>query len=213
MIHELFTASLLTLTQSARTNIITLTAVNALVFTQEAGSNFKDVAVHQKLELTQRAEIRKSVTNLTAGSTLVFTQYTAPRVHILTAESFLSIYQQAEAFFTHEATNTLEFSQVATGYTSKPAISTLVITQTASRQLIRSITVTQEFDIGQGATGWTNDKQFIPLREIPPNAERVYDVNLRSFVDMPDGGLTFNSATGYYEGDGVVSNGIVEWPN
>lgn len=112
----------------------------------------------------------------------------------------------------------IELEQIVSYYVATPAFSQIALTQTISLQVIRLIEIEQEIGLTHGATIFLQDKRWIPNRGdfIPPNAEYIWDINVKDFVKIP-GDLAFNPATGYYEGTNidsffVQSNGYVLWP-
>jgi len=218
MVYDISVGNFLILGQSTGSlwKVETLSDYIPLVST--ARSNLLPENIVHQLHLNQTANPHKNVIVQDIEHSIQLSQLTHPRSQYFNVLHTIPLSFDIDLPPYGPLVSSLSIEQLVSFYVATPAFSTIALTQFVTATVVRLLIVEHNLNLMSSSTIFLQDKRWIPNRGdfIPPNAEFIWDVNLRSFVKIPNP-IEFNPDTGYYEGTNeeaffVQSNGFVLWP-
>lgn len=218
MVYEISIGNFLLLSQGTQSPWKVETLESAIRLSDSARSNLIPQNLVHHLALNQLVVPHKNIINIAVEHGLQLQQLTHPRSNYFNVVHTVPLQSNIDLPAYGPVVSELNLSQIVSFYVATPTYSTIALTQIVTATVVRLMVIEHTIPLVQFVSCFIADKRWMPNRGnyIPPNAEFVWDVNVRNFVKIPDP-LTFNPETGYYEGTNedsffVQSNGFVLWP-
>lgn len=167
-VYELNVSHPLLLRQQLSSNIKVLTVSSQLLLVDRNLSGVRVEDVRDNLTLRQGAVVGFAVYNGTVASSLTLTQATHPRVHVVSAISYLPIAHQAEIPLAYEVSSTLNLSHVLEQFNGELPSSSLTLAQAATVVVVRNFVIEQTLSLQSVGSGYLrNDPLFVTVPFTP----------------------------------------------